>query len=392
MVTAELDAGLGADGPGGPAAPIGVGAPGMVDRAGRLCFAPNLPQAHGVDWTALIGDRLPGRRRRDRERRQPRGAGGASAGRRPRLSPRADGHARHGHRRRHRRWTDRVQVGAAGFAGRDRAHGRGPGRTCLPLRPAGLLGAFRVRRRAWAVLAREAALAGKLDEVVRLAGGDPESVRGEDVSAAAAAGDPAAQRVIAKWAGGSASAWPTSPPSSTPSASCSAAALSRPASLLVESARAAFAELVEGGDGARSPWSSRLRSASGPAPSAAALAARQGGLVVMRTGVVLPTFRGRARRGVRGGGGGGGAGSTACSATTTSGPWASRSDRRMAPFPVLGALAARLAPRRTGTVRSWARSWRGSAWLPTTCWRRSSPRSRAWHPAGSSPGSGPVTT
>ncbi len=33
----------------------------MVDRHGRLCFAPNLPQAHGVDWTALIGDRLPGR-------------------------------------------------------------------------------------------------------------------------------------------------------------------------------------------------------------------------------------------------------------------------------------------------------------------------------------------
>ena len=32
--------------------------------------------------------------------------------------------------------------------------------------------------------------------MVRLAGGDPESVRGEDVSAAAAAGDPAAQRVI----------------------------------------------------------------------------------------------------------------------------------------------------------------------------------------------------
>ena len=41
--------------------PVGVGAPGMVDRRGRLCFAPNLPQAHGVDWTELIGDRLPGR-------------------------------------------------------------------------------------------------------------------------------------------------------------------------------------------------------------------------------------------------------------------------------------------------------------------------------------------
>ena len=57
-VTAELDGNLGPD---ASSAPIGVGAPGMVDRRGRLCFAPNLPQAHGVDWTALIGDRLPGR-------------------------------------------------------------------------------------------------------------------------------------------------------------------------------------------------------------------------------------------------------------------------------------------------------------------------------------------
>ena len=45
-----------------PGAAVGVGAPGMVDRQGRLCFAPNLPQAHGVDWTELVGGRLPGRR------------------------------------------------------------------------------------------------------------------------------------------------------------------------------------------------------------------------------------------------------------------------------------------------------------------------------------------
>ena len=41
--------------------PVGVGAPGMVDRQGRLCFAPNLPQAQGVDWNELIGRHLPGR-------------------------------------------------------------------------------------------------------------------------------------------------------------------------------------------------------------------------------------------------------------------------------------------------------------------------------------------
>jgi len=45
-------------------------------------------------------------------------------------------------------------------------------------------------------LAREAAHAGRLDEVLRLAGGDPEAVRGEDVTAAAAAGDAAARAVL----------------------------------------------------------------------------------------------------------------------------------------------------------------------------------------------------
>ena len=37
-----------------------VAAPGMVDRQGRLCFAPNLPQAQGVDWNELIGRAVAG--------------------------------------------------------------------------------------------------------------------------------------------------------------------------------------------------------------------------------------------------------------------------------------------------------------------------------------------
>ena len=45
-------------------------------------------------------------------------------------------------------------------------------------------------------LAREAAHAGRLDEVLRRAGGDPEAVRAEDVTAAAATGDPGAQAVL----------------------------------------------------------------------------------------------------------------------------------------------------------------------------------------------------
>ena len=61
-VVAQLDAAIGSPaGAAGPDAPaVGVGAPGMLDREGRLRFAPNLPQAHGVNWTVLIGERLPG--------------------------------------------------------------------------------------------------------------------------------------------------------------------------------------------------------------------------------------------------------------------------------------------------------------------------------------------
>ena len=62
-VVADLDRTLGVPGaPAGVSPPaVGVGAPGMVDREGRLRFAPNLPQAAGVDWTELVGSRLPGR-------------------------------------------------------------------------------------------------------------------------------------------------------------------------------------------------------------------------------------------------------------------------------------------------------------------------------------------
>ena len=33
----------------------------MVDHEGRLRFAPNLPQAQGVDWNELMGEQLSGR-------------------------------------------------------------------------------------------------------------------------------------------------------------------------------------------------------------------------------------------------------------------------------------------------------------------------------------------
>jgi glucokinase len=277
LVTDELDRSVGA-GPDANAAapPIGVGAPGMVDRYGRLCFAPNLPQAHGVDWTALIGDRLPGRAvviendanlavLAEHRLGAARGlhhvvmvtlgtgiGGGIVAG-------------------------DRVQVGAAGFAGEIGHMVVDPNGPPCPCGRRGCWERF-ASGAGLGVRAREAAMAGRLGEVVRLAGGDPESVRGEDVSAAAAAGDPAARRVIEEvgwWIGfGLANLAAVV----DPECFVLGGGVVKAGSLLVDSARATFEELVEGND--RRPLATVVPAAFGERAGAvgAALAARQGGL------------------------------------------------------------------------------------------------------------------
>jgi glucokinase len=172
---------------------IGVGAPGMLDRQGRLRFSPNLPQAQGVDWRVLLQARLPGRTiviENDAN-----------------LATLAEHRLGAGRDYRHMVMVTlgtgiggglvvdgQVQVGAHGFAGEIGHMVVDPaGPPC----PCG-------RRGCWeryasggglGLLAREAALAGKLPAVVALAG-DPEAVRGEDVSAAALAGDADARRVV----------------------------------------------------------------------------------------------------------------------------------------------------------------------------------------------------
>jgi glucokinase len=273
QVTAELDHSLGSE--AGSAA-IGVGAPGMVDRQGRLCFAPNLPQAHGVDWTALIGDRLPGRAvviENDAnlavlaEHRL-----GAARGFRHvvmvTLGTGIGGGVV---------VDDRVQVGAAGFAGEIGHMVVDPNGPPCPCGRSGCWERF-ASGAGLGVRAREAALAGRLGEVVRVAGGDPESVRGEDVSAAAAAGDPAARRVIEEvgwWIGfGLANlACVVDPECFVLGGGVVAAG-----SLLIDSARAAFEDLVEGRE--RRPLAVVVPAAFGERAGAigAALAARQGGL------------------------------------------------------------------------------------------------------------------
>ena len=275
-VAAELDRTLGRDAATTDPAPVGVGAPGMVDRQGRLCFAPNLPQAHGVDWTELIGPRLPGRsvliendanlavlaEQRLGAARAYRdvvmvtlgtGIGGGIV---------IDG---------------RVEVGSAGFAGEIGHMVVDPaGPPC----PCGRRGCWEryASGAGLGLLAREAALAGRLDGVVRRAGGDPENVRGEDVSAAAAAGDPAARQVIGevgRWVGFGLANLAAA---LDPECFVLGGGLVRAGDLLFDAARASFGELVEGGD--RRPLAAVVPAAFGERAGAvgSALTARQGGL------------------------------------------------------------------------------------------------------------------
>jgi glucokinase len=271
-VVAQLDAAV----PGDDAPAIGVGAPGMLDREGRLRFAPNLPQAHGVNWKVLIGERLPGRRivvendanlavlaehRLGAARGYQHvvmvtlgtGIGGGLI---------VDG---------------RVQVGGHGFAGEIGHMVVDPAGPPCPCGRRGCWERF-ASGGGLGLMAREAALAGRLPEVVALAGGDPEGVRGEDVTAAAVAGDPDARRVIEQvgwWVGfGLANLACVL----DPECFVLGGGLVGAGDLLIDSARRAFDELVEGG--ATRPATAIVTAAFGERAGAvgAALAARDGGL------------------------------------------------------------------------------------------------------------------
>jgi glucokinase len=271
-VVAQLDAAVAGD--GAPA--VGVGAPGMLDREGRLRFAPNLPQAHGVNWRVLIGDRLPGRRivvendanlavlaehRLGAARGYQHvvmvtlgtGIGGGLI---------VDG---------------RVQVGSHGFAGEIGHMVVDPAGPPCPCGRRGCWERF-ASGGGLGLMAREAALAGRLPEVVALAGGDPEGVRGEDVTAAAVAGDPDARRVIEQvgwWVGfGLANLACVL----DPECFVLGGGLVGAGDLLIDSTRRAFDELVEGG--ATRPTTAIVTAAFGERAGAvgAALAARDGGL------------------------------------------------------------------------------------------------------------------
>ncbi|HYA67837.1 MAG TPA: ROK family protein [Acidimicrobiales bacterium] len=175
---------------------VGVGVPGLVDDHGVLRFAPNLPVGTGVDVGAQLAGRLHGARVVVDNDATCAGLAEWTSGAATGLSDVVmvtlgtgigGGVVAGG----------RVLRGANGFAaeiGHMVVDPAGP--PC----PCGKRGCWEryASGSGLARLAREAAHAGRLDVVVDLAGGDPEAVRGEHVTDAAAYGDAGALGVLAE--------------------------------------------------------------------------------------------------------------------------------------------------------------------------------------------------
>lgn len=175
-------------------ASVGVGAPGLVDNTGVLRYAPNLPRGTGLDIAGGLSARLDGMRTVvDNDATcatVAEWAFGAAVG-----------------------VTDAVMVtlgtgigggviagghvvrGASGFGGEIGHMVVDPTGPPCPCGKRGCWERF-ASGSGLGRLAREAAHAGRLDEVVGLAGGDAESVRGEHVLMAAKKGDAGALAVL----------------------------------------------------------------------------------------------------------------------------------------------------------------------------------------------------
>lgn len=176
------------------AAPIGIGVPGLVDDAGVLRFAPNLPVGTGLDIGKLLGERLAGSRVVVDNDSTCATVGEWTYGAAVGVSDAVmitlgtgigGGIIAEG----------RVLRGSNGFAGEIGHMVVDPGG---PVCPCGRRGCWERYASGSGLgrLAREAAQAGRLSAVVSLAGGDPEVVRGEHVTQAAMAGDEDAMAVL----------------------------------------------------------------------------------------------------------------------------------------------------------------------------------------------------
>lgn len=172
---------------------VGVGVAGLVDRDGRLRFGPNLGGLADLDVRGRLSEALGVDVVVDNDATTATWAEvvlGAARGARDAvlvtLGTGIGGGLVVG---------GRLRRGAHGFAGE-------PGHVVVdpdgPPCPCGRRGCWEryASGSGLARLARDAAVAGRADAVVTLAGGDPDAVRGEHVTLAARAGDPGALAVL----------------------------------------------------------------------------------------------------------------------------------------------------------------------------------------------------
>lgn len=270
-VVAELGRATGQSG----GVPVGVGAPGMVDRRGVLRFAPNLPGAAGADVRSLVAGRLGAAAlvvdndanfAAVAEHRLGAARGAVHALVVTLGTGIGGGLVQHG----------RLQVGRSGFAGEIGHMIVDPtGPPC----PCGQRGCWERYASGDGLgrLAREAAYAGRLHGVVGVAGGDPELVRGEHVTGAARDGDRGALAVLEDLGWWVALGLANLTAVLDPECIVLGGGLVAAGDLLLGPTRRAFAGLVEGGT-AR-PDVAIVAAALGERAGAvgAALAARDGG-------------------------------------------------------------------------------------------------------------------
>jgi glucokinase len=182
----------------GVSMPVGVGVPGLVDRSGVMRFAPNIPGVVELDVRGEVAKRVGVTVRVDNDATCAAWAEqNAGAGRgRPHMILVTLGTGIGGGI-----VIDGALVrGAHGFGG-EIGHMVVDAVGGLPC-PCGQRGCWERYASGSGLgrLAREAAHARQIPHVVELAGGDPEEVRGEHVTQAAAEGDPAAQEVMDRFA------------------------------------------------------------------------------------------------------------------------------------------------------------------------------------------------
>jgi glucokinase len=183
--------------PDDPAASIGVGIPGLVDEVGVLRFSPHLRGLVGIPLASRIAEHAHGAAIWV-------GNDATAAGWAEHLIGAGQGHA------------DQIMItlgtgiGGGLIAGGELVEGKHryagePGHMVIdphgPLCPCGQKGCWEryASGSGLGQLGREAAMAGLAKRVARLAGGDPEAVRGEHVTMAAAQGDPQAIAIMARY-------------------------------------------------------------------------------------------------------------------------------------------------------------------------------------------------